>query len=57
MDSKTAKPAVVKVSSGNRIRVPDNLAKQAGITDDSYVEIGFGPEHKGLIIKPLHLSF
>lgn len=47
------KPAVVKVSSGGRVRVPDELAKEAGISDGSYVAIGV--EKKKLVIQPLQL--
>ncbi|MDE1854363.1 MAG: AbrB/MazE/SpoVT family DNA-binding domain-containing protein [Thaumarchaeota archaeon] len=47
------KPAVVKVSTGGRVRVPDELAKEAGISDGSYVAIGV--EKKKLIIQSLQL--
>lgn len=50
------KPAVAKVSSGKRIRVPDELAEEVGINDGDYVVIGKNPRGNGLIISPLSVS-
>lgn len=50
------KPAVAKVSSGKRIRVPDGLAAEVGINDGDYVAISKNPRGNGLIISPISVN-
>ena len=50
------KPAIVRVSMGKRIRVPDEMAEKAKIKDGDYVAIGLNPNGSGLVVKSIVVS-